>query len=109
MGSDAPVESPDPLWGIYAAVTRQDHAGQPEGGWRPQQRLTVAEAIRGYTLDAAYGSFEEDIKGTLTTGKLADWVVLDRDPLSVPPADLLETRVLMTVVGGQIVHEQPAD
>ncbi len=104
LGSDFPVESHRPLWGIYAAVTRQDHAGEPEGGWRPEQRLSIEEAIRGFTVDAAYGSFEEEIKGTLTVGKLADWVVLDRDPMAVPPAELLETRVRMTVLGGQIVH-----
>ncbi len=104
LGSDFPVESPDPLWGIYAAVTRQGHAGQPDGGWLPDQRLTAAEAVRGFTVDAAYGSFEEDLKGTLAVGKLADLVVLSRDILAVAPAEILDTEVLMTVVGGEVVH-----
>jgi predicted amidohydrolase YtcJ len=102
LGSDFPVESPAPLWGIYAAVTRQDHAGQPDGGWLPDQRLTVEEAVRGFTVDAAYGSFEEDLKGTLAVGKLADLVVLSRDIFAAPPAEILETEVQMTVVGGAV-------
>ena len=104
LGSDFPVESPAPLWGIHAAVTRQDHAGQPDGGWLPDQRLTVEEAVRGFTADAAYGSFEEDLKGTLAVGKLADLVVLSRDVFAVPPAEILETEVQMTVIGGAVAY-----
>ena len=105
LGSDFPVESPDPLWGIYAAVTRQDHAGEPRDGWLPGQRLTATEAVRGFTLDAAHASFEEDIKGSLVVGKLADAVVLSADPFAVTPAELLEIQVRMTVVGGEVVYE----
>jgi len=104
LGSDFPVESPAPLWGIYAAVTRQDHAGQPEGGWLPDQRLTLDEAVRGFTEDAAYGSFEEDLKGTLAVGKLADMVVLTRDIFAVPAAEILDTEVVLTIVGGEIAY-----
>ncbi len=104
MGSDFPVEQPNPLWGLYAAVTRQDHQGWPAGGWLPGQRLTIDEAVRGFTLDAAYGSFEEEIKGSLEVGKLADVVVLERDPFAVEPRALIDARVLWTVVGGEVRH-----
>ena len=106
MGSDAPVESIDPLWGIYAAVTRQDHAGQPEGGWLPGQRLTVEQAVRGFTIDAAFAQYQDDLLGTLEVGKLADFVVLSRDLFEIEPAAILETEVLMTVVGGEVVYRK---
>ena len=105
LGSDFPVESPDPLWGIHAAVTRQDHAGQPEGGWLPDQRLTVQQAVHGFTLGAAYAAFEEDLKGSLAVGKLADLVVLSRDVFEAQPADILQTEVVLTVVGGEVVYD----
>ncbi len=109
LGSDFPVESQDPLWGIHAAVTRQDHSGHPAGGWLPGQRLSVSEAIRGFTLDAAHASFEEHLKGSLEVGKLADAVVLTADPFVVAPAELLEVRVRMTVVGGEVVYAAGTD
>lgn len=105
FGSDYPVESANPLWGIYAATTRQDHDGQPDGGWYPEQRITATEALRAYTLDAAHACFEEDLRGSLEVGKLADVVVLDRDILAVRPQELLETQVTMTLIGGKIVYE----
>ena len=104
LGSDFPVESPDPLWGLYAAVTRQEHAGQPAGGWLPDQRLILHEAVRGFTLDAAHATFEEDLKGSLAVGMLADLVVLDRDIFAVDPAQILQTEVELTVVGGEVRH-----
>ena len=104
LGSDFPVESPDPLWGIYAAVTRQDHDGNPVGGWLPDQRLSMDQALRGFTLAAAHAVFEEDLKGSLAVGKLADLVVLTRDIHTVPPAQILDTDVVLTVIGGQVVH-----
>jgi predicted amidohydrolase YtcJ len=104
-GSDFPVESANPLWGIYAAVTRQDHAGRPAGGWYPEERMTIVEALRGYTLDAAYAEFAEKLKGSITAGKLADIVVLDRNVLKEPPEALLKARVVYTIVGGIIVYE----
>lgn len=105
FGSDFPVESPNPLWGIYAAVTRQDHQGWPQGGWRAEQKLLVYEAVKGFTLDAAYGAFEEDIKGSLEVGKLADLVVLSKDIFEIPSREMLSTEVLMTVIGGEVVYE----
>jgi predicted amidohydrolase YtcJ len=104
FGSDAPVESPDPLLGIHAAVTRQRASGEPEGGWYPEQRLTVADAVQAYTLGAAYSSGEEHDRGSISVGKLADLVVLSRDIFQVPPAEILETRVLATVFDGQFVY-----
>ncbi len=104
FGSDAPVESIDPLKGIYAAVTRrreEEPAGRP---WYPEERLTVEEAVRAYTEGAAYASYEERLRGTLAPGKLADVVVLSRDIFREPPEVIPETRVLMTVVGGKVVH-----
>ncbi|MDH3592142.1 MAG: amidohydrolase [Planctomycetota bacterium] len=103
FGSDFPVESENPLWGFYAAVTRQDHDGQPEGGWLPHQRLTRAEALKAFTLDAAYAAFQEHELGTLEKGKLADFVVLDQDIMKVAPREILRTRVLRTVIAGETV------
>jgi predicted amidohydrolase YtcJ len=107
FGSDFPVESENPLWGIYAAVTRQDHLGHPDGGWLPDQKLTRAEALRLFTLDAAYAAFQEKELGSLVPGKLADFVVFDRDILTAPPRELLQARVLRTVIGGEAVYEAP--
>jgi len=105
-GSDFPVEDPNPLWGFYAAITRQDHHGQPPGGWFPEQRMTRQEALESWTIRGAYAAFEEKVKGSLTPGKVADFVILSRDIMSVPPAEILKTRVLMTVVAGRIVHSE---
>ncbi len=102
MGSDFPVESVNPLHGIYAAVTRQDHKGEPKGGWFPQHKLTIEEAIKGFTIWAAYGAFQEDVLGSIEPGKLADFTVLDRDLLKIKPQDILETKVLYTIVAGKI-------
>ena len=104
-GSDAPVESLNPLWGIYAAVTRQDHKGFPENGWYPEERMTMEEAVKMFTSWAAYASFEEDLKGTPETGKLADFTVLSEDIFIIEPPALLKTRVLMTVIGGNIRYD----
>ena len=104
-GSDAPIESLNPLWGIYAAVTRQDHKGFPENGWYPEERMTREEAVKMFTSWAAYASFEEDLKGTLETGKLADFTVLSKDIFTIELLDLLTTRVLMTVIGGNIRYD----
>ena len=106
LGSDFPVEKPDPLLGIYAAVTRQDLDGNPPGGWLPGQRLTRAEALRGFTLDAAYALFLDDQVGSLEVGKRADLVVLDRDIMTVPEHEISGTRVDYTIVGGRVVHRR---
>ncbi len=105
-GSDFPVEDPNPLWGFYAAITRQDHDGKPEGGWMPSQRMTRDEALKSWTLWGAYASFDEHRKGSITPGKLADFVVLSRDIMKVEPKEILKTRVTMTVLGGEIVYPE---
>jgi predicted amidohydrolase YtcJ len=103
-GSDFPVEGVNPLWGVYAAVTRQDQDGWPEGGWRPEERMTVYEALRGFTLDAAHAEFAEHLKGSLKVGKLADFTVLGKDPFTIEPRQILSTHVVYTIVGGRIVY-----
>jgi hypothetical protein len=104
-GSDFPVESHNPLLGIYAAVTRQTTAGQPPGGWHREERMTREEALRSFTSEAAYAAFEEDRKGSLAAGKLADFIVLDRDIMTCEPADIPQARVLLTVIGGETVYD----
>jgi predicted amidohydrolase YtcJ len=104
LGSDFPVESADPRLGLYAAVTRQDLAGEPPGGWLPDQKLTALEALRGFTSDAAWAGFMEQEVGRLAPGLRADFVLLDGDPLAVPAAQLPEIRVLSTWVDGAVVH-----
>lgn len=104
FGSDCPVETINPLAGIYAAVTRQ-RAGEPDvPSWYPEECLTPEQALRAYTLGAAYASGEETSKGSLAAGKLADMVVLSQDILAIPPQEILRTRVEMTISGGQIVY-----
>jgi len=105
-GSDFPVESNNPMLGIYAAVTRQDVSGHPEGGWFPEQRMTIEEAIKGFTIWAAYGAFQEDVLGTIEVGKLADLTVLDKDILTVEPKEFLTTKAVYTIVGGKIRYRQ---
>ena len=100
LGSDFPVESPDPRLGLYAAVTRQDLAGFPPGGWIPSQRLTPMEALRGFTSDAAWAGFTEHEVGHLELGMRADFVLLDGDPLSISPAKLPSLKVMSTWVDG---------
>jgi len=107
FGSDWFVAPPTPLEGIYAAVTRRTLDGKHPGGWVPGQRLTVEEALRAYTSGGAYASFEEAEKGTLERGKLADFVLIDRDITRIPPETIRDATVTMTVVGGMVVHERP--
>jgi predicted amidohydrolase YtcJ len=109
FGSDFPVEAINPMLGLFAAVTRQDAEGQPEGGWFPEERVTREEALRGFTLEAAHAAFMEERVGSLETGKQADFVVLDRDIMQVPAADILETRVLETWVDGKVVFDAEAE
>jgi predicted amidohydrolase YtcJ len=107
LGSDFPVERIDPLLGLYAAVSRQDAAGQPGAGWYANERLTGYEALRGFTLDAAWAGFMEDELGSLVAGKRADFVVLSDDPVSSAPAQLLKTRVVSTWVDGKPAWRAP--
>ena len=105
LGSDFPVERVDPRLGLSAAVTRADGDGKPMGGWFPGEKLTAYEALRGFTLDAAYAGFAETEVGSLQAGKRADFVVLAEDPLAVPGAALRALTVLATYVDGKPVYE----
>jgi predicted amidohydrolase YtcJ len=104
LGSDCPVASPNPFWGMHAAVTRQRRDGTPARGWFPAQRLSIAEAVSGYTRGPAYASGQLARQGSLTPGKLADLVVLDQDIFAIPPDQIPHTRVLLTIFDGQIVY-----
>lgn len=106
FGSDCPVEPFNVLHGIYCAVTRKDLSGYPEGGWLPEQKITVQQAVYCYTMGAAYASFEENIKGSITIGKLADMVVLSDNIFQIPPDDIKDVEVLMTFVDGKIVYKK---
>ncbi len=108
-GSDFPVENTNPLWGFYAAITRQDHEGWPEGGWRPQERMTRREALRSFTIDGAYAAFQEDALGSLEAGKLADIVVTTNDIMVIAPDVVLDTEVELTILGGAIVYTRAGD
>jgi len=101
FGSDWGVFPFEPLPAIYTAVTRMTSKGTPAGGWYPAGRVSVEAALRHYTRDGAYASFDENVRGTLAPGKLADFVVLSKDILTIPPADILTTKVLLTVMGGK--------
>ncbi len=103
-GSDFPVEHPNPFHGLYSATTRMDHQGRPPGGWYAEQAMTLAEALRAYTLDAAYAGHQEDQLGSLEPGKWADFILIDRDIFEVPTAELWQVRVLETWVGGFRVY-----
>jgi predicted amidohydrolase YtcJ len=105
-GSDFPVESPNPLFGLYAAITRQDKDGKPAGGWVPDQRMTRAEALRSWTIEGAWAAFEENRKGSLEVGKLADFIMLSDDVMTIPSLKIPNTRVILTVVGGKIAYQQ---
>ncbi|HEV2704675.1 MAG TPA: amidohydrolase [Pyrinomonadaceae bacterium] len=106
FGTDWPVEPISPYLGLYAAVTRQSTEGDPPGGWWPQERLSIADAIRCYTTESAYATFEEGEKGRIAVGMLADMVVHTRDLLSIPPEEILRTEAHMTLLGGRIVYER---
>jgi hypothetical protein len=104
-GSDCPVEPIEPMLGVYAAVTRCDMEGRPDGGWLPDQKIDIDRAIRMFALGGPYASFEETVKGSLQPGKMADFVVLDRDPYRVAPHELKDIDIVMTVIGGKIAYQ----
>jgi len=106
FGSDWFVAPMEPLLGIYAAVTRRTLDDKNPDGWIPQQKITVAEAVRAYTFGSAYASFDDRVKGTIEPGKLADLAVLSDDIFSINPVDIAKTKVIMTVVNGRIVFER---
>lgn len=105
FGTDWFVEPLDPMLGLYAAVTRQFPDGTPAGGWFPNERITMEQAVEFYTLGSAYAEFADERKGTISAGKLADLVILSKDIFTVSPREILETRPVMTMVGGKIVYE----
>ncbi len=105
-GSDAPIEKINPYEGLYASVTRMDRDGEPKGGWYPEEKMTREEALKSFTIWAAYGQFEEGIKGSLKAGKLADFVVIDRDYMKCPESEIKDIKALMTVLGGEVVYKK---
>ena len=109
IGTDWPVAPLDPVLGLYAAVTRATLDGKNPGGWVPAQKITLAEAIEAYTMGAAYAEFQEQDKGSITAGKLADLSILGTDPFAVEPPALRDLKVDMTIVGGRVVYERKQD
>lgn len=108
-GSDTPsfpLHYTNPLWGIYAAVTRQDNQGNPASGWYSEQKVIRLDALKMYTINAAFASFEENIKGTIAPGKLADLTILSKDIMAMPEREIFKTEVLMTMIGGKILYQQ---
>lgn len=106
-GTDAPVELLNPIPSFYASVTRKTLRGEPEGGYEPAQRMTRDQALTSYTLDAAYGAFEEHLKGSIEPGKLADFTVFSKDIMTIPEGEILETKVSMVILGGKLVYQEP--
>jgi predicted amidohydrolase YtcJ len=105
-GTDVPVEPIDPIACFFASVTRQTLAGTPDGGYEADQKMTREQALRSYTLDAAYGAFQDDVKGSIVPGKLADFTVFSQDIMTEEESDLLKTTVEMTIVGGEVVFNR---
>lgn len=105
-GSDFPIEDINPLAGFYAAITRMDQKLFPSGGFMPEQKLTRTEALKGMTIWAAYANFIEDEVGNLTVGKKADFVVLDKDIMTIPDSETFKAKVLMTYVNGELVYKR---
>ena len=104
-GTDVPVEPVNPFASYYALVTRMTLAGYPEVGFEPSERLNRETALKTYTINPAFGAFEEALKGSLEPGKVADFIVLDRDLMTVAPADIADTKVLMTVMNGAMIYK----
>ena len=105
-GTDVPVEPLNPIASFYASVSRKTLKGTPEGGYEPEQKMTREQALRSYTLDAAYGAFEEEIKGSIEVGKLADFTIYNQDLMTVDENKVLDTQVLMTIFDGKVVYEK---
>ncbi|MFA5669957.1 MAG: amidohydrolase [Balneolaceae bacterium] len=103
-GSDFPVEHSNPFYGLYSAVTRMDHEGNPPGGWYPNEALTREEALRAFTVDAAYAAHQENVLGTLEKGKWADFILIDKDYFKAPAIEIWDTKVLETWVAGKKVY-----
>jgi len=109
FNSDNPGSNHDIFYGLHSAVTRQDKDGRPEGGWYPEQRMTIEEAVRGYTAWSAYASFRENESGIIAPGRWADLTVMDIDPFALADDDageILDGNIVMTIVGGKVVFER---
>jgi predicted amidohydrolase YtcJ len=107
FGSDWYVAPPTPMEGIFAAVTRRTLDGKNPGGWVPSQKISVEEALRAYTIDAAYAAFDESRIGSIEPGKLADMVVLEQNPFDLSPEKLNTVPIAATIVGGKVVYRKP--
>jgi predicted amidohydrolase YtcJ len=105
-GSDFPVEAVNPFFGLYSAVTRMDFDGNPPGGWYPEHLMSRAEALKSFTLDAAYSGHMEDVTGSLSVGKYADFILIDRDYFEVPVTEIHQIKVMQTWVGGKQVYQR---
>lgn len=105
-GTDVPVEPVNPIASFYASISRKTLKGMPEGGYEPEQKMTRPQALKSYTLDAAYGAFEEDIKGSIEVGKLADFTIYNKDLMTVPEDEVLSTKVVTTIFDGKIVFQE---
>jgi predicted amidohydrolase YtcJ len=105
-GSDAPVERGEPMIEFYAAVARKDQKGFSGEGWHPEEAVTREQALKMFTLWPAYAAFEEELRGTIDVGKLADLTILSADIMKIPEAEILKTRCVMTVINGEIVFTQ---
>lgn len=103
-GTDVPVEPINPIASFYASVSRKTLKGLPEGGYEPEQKMTREQALKSYTLDAAFGAFEEDIKGSISVGKLADFTIYDQDIMTVAEEKILETKIMITIFDGKVVY-----
>lgn len=108
-GTDAPVEKVNPFHVLFASVTRQSRDGKPAGGWYPEEKMTRQEALKSYTLWAAYAAFEEHLKGSISAGKLADFIVIDRDYMQCPDSEIKDIRVLQTILGGAVVFSSETE
>lgn len=106
FGTDWPVEPINPYLGLYAAVTRESTDGEPAGGWWPQERISIEDAIRNYTSEAAYASFDENLKGQIKTGMLADFTVHSQDLLTIRPEEIYKTETVITILGGKVVYQR---
>jgi predicted amidohydrolase YtcJ len=107
-GTDVPVEPLNPIASFYASVSRKTLKGTPEGGYEPEQKMTRTQALKSYTLDAAYGAFEENIKGSISSGKLADFTIYNQDLMTVEENQILNTEIVMTIFNGKVVYKKIA-
>ena len=105
-GTDVPVEPLSPIASFYASVSRKTLKGNPEGGYESEQKMTRVQALKSYTLDAAYGAFEENIKGSISRGKLADFTVYNQDLMTVDENQILNTEIVMTIFNGEVVYNK---